>query len=575
MERSRGEVPIQAIWVLGFLLIAALLSTPASVRAAGAPPFLETFGAAEQPSFISPVGLAFDQSNNDLLVIDVEAKTISRYNSDGTSSNFSALGTNVIDGAGGADKTPEEGLAFGNANPRELQITVDNSGGATDGNIYVTQRIDEEPIDIFLIDIFAEDGTFLGQLTEFNTGPIAEGAAVEFEKTCGVAVDPAGTVYVSDLFAEEIHKYVPSGSFPVNGDNTANFARPIAGTLAAGAGPTDGFIFSNEFGGDLGKLNSTTGVEQYAVDTGENLTVTVDPASGRVFSAIVGKKVREYDASEPTEAILRSELTAASEVTGIAVDEDTGNLYVSREGNPQIEVFGPAPVVPEAVTESASPVGTTSATLRGAVNPNGESLTECFFEFVTEEQFGDSGYEEALSALCVDPNAAEVGNGSSPVAVHADISGLNPGTIYHFRLAAANANNPPGEPSLGDDEEFQTGGPSVQAGSATQITATGARVSGEINPNGSPTTFVIEYVTDAQFGLTGYDEAIVVPATPRSAGSGAEFVEFFQQLSGLVPNTGYHFRLVAANGLATSEGPDGQFATFSVTDGALPDGPRL
>ena len=65
--------------------------------------------------------------------------TITRYNPDGSPANFEALGSNVIDGRGGADKVEPapEGLHF--STPSTVQVVVDESSGATKGDIYVTQ----------------------------------------------------------------------------------------------------------------------------------------------------------------------------------------------------------------------------------------------------------------------------------------------------------------------------------------------------------------------------------------------------------------------------------------------------
>src|SRR4029077_6565876 len=79
--------------------------------------------------------------------------TIARYHADGTPSEFSALGTNRIDGrAPGGDQTPQGALHFDIA--RIVQIAVDNSGTATDGEIYATQ------LGYHLVDIFAPSGEF-------------------------------------------------------------------------------------------------------------------------------------------------------------------------------------------------------------------------------------------------------------------------------------------------------------------------------------------------------------------------------------------------------------------------------
>jgi DNA-binding beta-propeller fold protein YncE len=79
------------------LLVGVLLVAPALASAA-THPFLETFGSAAQPTFGDPEGMAVDQVTGDLLVIDSGNQTLSRFKPDGTPADFSALGTNVIDG---------------------------------------------------------------------------------------------------------------------------------------------------------------------------------------------------------------------------------------------------------------------------------------------------------------------------------------------------------------------------------------------------------------------------------------------------------------------------------------------
>jgi len=319
---------VRPIVALGLLLCVGLLAP--SAASAASHPFLETFGSAEEPTFIEPEGLAVDQSTEDLLVIDGEANTVSRWNSDGTPSEFSATGSNVIDGAGTGDETPQGGLTFGS--PGEVQIAVDNSGGANDGNIYVPQASSK------VVDIFSSTGEFLGQLTESSEGTFAE--------PCGIAVDPSGNVYLGD-FSGAIHKYEPAGNPPVNGDNTANF--PFSGncTLAAGADATEGFIFAAHFLGSVAKLDAVTGEEKYEVESGvSTTTLSVDPSSGHLFTA-EEEVIAEYDVSGETEATETSSTSLASTARGVAVNESTGNVYATRAGSENVEVFGPVgPVGP-------------------------------------------------------------------------------------------------------------------------------------------------------------------------------------------------------------------------------------
>jgi hypothetical protein len=329
-----------------FFLTAALLAlTASSALAAVQHPFLETFGSANQPVFTEPSGLAVDQASGELLVIDSAAATVSRYNPDGSPSNFSVLGSNVIDGlVGGADETPQGGLSFGGAG--EVQVAVDNSGGATDGNIYVTQSSNK------VVDIFADDGTYLGQLSGYAEGPEADGAPHLFEESgepCGVAVDPLGNVYIGDYAGGAIHKYEPAANPPLNADSVANFEFSSSCTLAAGAGPSGGFIFPAHYSGPVEKLDATDGSSEYEVTAGENRTVSVDPASGHLFSAR-GSEVAELDASGASSASEVSRTFVPSTVQGLAIDESSGNIYVSREGSANIEVRSPQLPPPQSLT---------------------------------------------------------------------------------------------------------------------------------------------------------------------------------------------------------------------------------
>ena len=82
--------------------------------------------------------------------------------------------------------------------------------------------------------------------------------------------------------------------------------------------------------------------------------------------------------------------------------------------------------VPTATTGSATNITTTGARLNGTVNANGYSSTVTF-------QYGPTtsyGFEAVADQSPV--------NGTSSTAVSANISGLTPGTLVHFRVVAVN-----------------------------------------------------------------------------------------------------------------------------------------
>ncbi len=94
---------------------------------------------------------------------------------------------------------------------------------------------------------------------------------------------------------------------------------------------------------------------------------------------------------------------------------------------------------PTVTTGAASSVGETEATLNGTVNPNGKS-TKYHFKW---------GETAAYGKETTVPPAIE---GSSNTPVSANLSGLTPGKLYHYRLVAENEAGP----AEGTDHTFTT-----------------------------------------------------------------------------------------------------------------------
>ena len=119
--------------------------------------------------------------------------------------------------------------------------------------------------------------------------------------------------------------------------------------------------------------------------------------------------------------------------------------------------FKTADLPPGVVTEPASVVGQTTATLNGGVNPHGTSVSDCRFEYGPTTTYGSS-------TSC----AAMPGAGTGVVAVSATVGSLSPGTTYHFRLVATNASGT----TQGLDETFSTASiTSVVAAAETSFVA--------------------------------------------------------------------------------------------------------
>lgn len=96
--------------------------------------------------------------------------------------------------------------------------------------------------------------------------------------------------------------------------------------------------------------------------------------------------------------------------------------------------------------------------------------------------------------------------------------------------------------------------PEVETGAASSVTGSSATLNGTVDPEASETTYQFEYGSTTAYGSKA-------PVTPASAGAGATPIAVSQPVSGLAPNTTYHYRLVATNEAGETEGADATFTT--------------
>jgi outer membrane protein assembly factor BamB len=116
-----------------------------------------------------------------------------------------------------------------------------------------------------------------------------------------------------------------------------------------------------------------------------------------------------------------------------------GRVFVATGST--VTAYQIADLRPTVVTEAATSIGQTTATLNATVNSRGWTVSECRFEYGPTEAYG-------ASVPCASPPGA----GESPVAVSAHIAALSANMTYHFRVVAVN----PGGTSYGSDETLLT-----------------------------------------------------------------------------------------------------------------------
>jgi hypothetical protein len=96
--------------------------------------------------------------------------------------------------------------------------------------------------------------------------------------------------------------------------------------------------------------------------------------------------------------------------------------------------------------------------------------------------------------------------------------------------------------------------PTVSTSPADQITTTSARMNGTVNPNGADTTVYFQYGLTTAYGNN---------TATADFGSGTTTLNISSSLSGLTPNTTYHYQFVAYNSAGTRYGGDVPFTTLN------------
>jgi DNA-binding beta-propeller fold protein YncE len=451
------KVPLFFLCTLATLGFA---TTSPALAAGEAHPKIGEFGHNATEAFSNPNGIAVEESTGDVYVADIGTDTVYKFDASGNPVNFASLGSNALTGIA----TEAKSFSFPTGYGSPAAIAVDNSKSPSDpsaGDLYVMDAGHR------VIDKFSTEGQYVSQMTSF---PL-EGEPAPAGELLGLGVDGSGTVHVFSM-----NESLSSGRILIDEfeDGAVNhvIARQEwdhwnAAFSLPQAHPAHGFAVSAT-GDDytmyepscsctvkwgqqlsaLGIADSEGAKEGKEAKESGDVAVAVDPVTGHLY-ADDQSSVAEWD----TGAINRNsgsgtlvarfgspELSGTSGHGGIAVNGKTGEIYVSNpgEGNPgegKVYVFASdAPAVtvgePTSVTKEA-------ASLSGTVDPREVAVISCEFRWGQTDERGIGPYDHSLPCK---QTPAEIGAGSSPVAVSAQLEGLKPGELYHFRLIATNAN---------------------------------------------------------------------------------------------------------------------------------------
>lgn len=195
------------------------------------------------------------------------------------------------------------------------------------------------------------------------------------------------------------------------------------------------------------------------------------------------------------------------------------------------------------VTLAPDILDTANVRLVGSVYPNNSSVAVTF-EYGLTESYGNS-----ITAL------ESPVSGNTDVMVTAEIGGLLPGVIYHYRVRSEYML---GGIEYGHDEAFSPNGsaPEVSISDASNVKSVSAKLSGLVNANHLYTIVSFEYGTTTDYGL-------IASAEPETV-TGNTGVIVSADIEGLSVFETYHFRIRAENSRGITFSNDMTFTTHYV-----------
>ncbi len=328
----------------------------------------------------------------------------------------------------------------------------------------------------------------------------AEGTAVDND----VLSPSHGDVYVFDLGSNRVEKFDAAGNFLLAFGHEVN-ATTHANVCLAGEACAEG----------------TRGPEpgEFLPEDGEDIAVS---PTGTVLVADQSR-VQEFSSGGVYEGQIT--LPGVGAISALAVDS-TDDVYVKSEAG-GVRKFDSGGV------EQGEPRDATGSPRTVAVGPS-------------DELFIEDGFEATRHILEFDAAGSEVV--SFDAGGESIISGIawgdSIGELYVLARGAVRLVTPP------------AAGPHLAlAGSdtASKLQPTTATLNALLNPEGKETSYHFEYGTTSGYGAS---------TPPGTLEAGFEDGPVSAELSGLLPRTTYHFRVVASNSAGTFLGPDETFVTL-------------
>jgi hypothetical protein len=417
---------MRRVQIIGALCLAAVAYLLGAVNASAAPsdPFQYKL-SFPLPGVENPSQIAVNEQTGNLLVYS--NGTIGQFDPAGNPVDFPAIGTPTI-----------------STGVPEMTMTVDNTGGPTQGNIYLFNPRASGGFGDENLWSYAADGSPLGGTTPHNL--LAGGGTLAH----ALGILPDGTVLIVGLdlgpLTTRVNRVDPIGQLLApNEPFVSPNGDPTWGAIGGFFDRLGNFYGSSEEGElrsdasdnyDLA-LSGPTGLP--TVLNTQGLSFAFEPSTNDLYGRTSEHKIIGVHYTKPRVPGTPFLVLEGFEGGGPFVFDGTGQtLYLVEPG--RVSAFHREPLSPPIVhSEGVSAIRAQRAALQAGMSGRGANTTYRF-EYGTDTSYGSSTVERSAARSYF------------PVEGSATAEGLRPNTTYHFRLAVTN----PAGTSYGPDLTFKT-----------------------------------------------------------------------------------------------------------------------
>jgi hypothetical protein len=481
-------------------------------------------GGTGNGELLEPGQADVNDQSGDLYVADMGNNRVQRFTETSTAASYASQVAITAPSGLAVDQSDGSVYVSNATGITKLNADLTSASGWSDPGVTGALAVDPTNGDLLVADQSAN------LIRRFESDGTAAGAFAA-ERPLDLAVDAAGKVYAitstGDILAScggassEVKKFSAAGS-------------PEATTAGAGL-DTPGAIAIDP---DDGTILIAARQNEYWCEQGHSPEIAIFDSSGAAIQSFELPANTQYSIV-PALAV-RGEGSIRAYAISRYPHEPSYGLIKGFAFEDRI-----APTLTIDSIDSGS-ITSSQATLEGTVNPNGTS-TNWHFEY---RIVGTSNWSST--------ETKSAGSGESPEDVEADISALQPNKEYEARLLATNSVGT--TTSSLPNPTFTTDGaaPSVTTLEALPIRPTEATINGTVNANNSPTEYWFEWGTSD----CSSSSCTSVPVS-QDASAGSDFAThlLFKVITGLSPQTTYHYRLVARNASGVVAGDDASFTT--------------